>query len=144
MINGLSPLNFQDPGDMGNELKEPSNDQTERVARSARARHQFRVIEPPCRPGSRRNFVQISNDKLKKLKEKEDEKSGETLFDSGLKLDYRGVIMSPRLLKSSRNNSLSQVDEGEPEKVIMQPSKSYEGFISEHRVYQDKQKHRLG
>ena len=143
MMNGLSQLHFQDSGGKGNEIasSEPSKDlkdQTERVGRS-RARHQFRVIEPPCRPGSRRNFVQISNDKLRKLKEKEDEKSGETLFDPGLKLDHRGVIVSSRLPKSSRNNSLSEADEGEPDKLIMQPSESCEGSISEQQIYQDKQ-----
>lgn len=143
MMNGLSQLHFQDSGGKGNEIasNEPSRDlkdQTERVGRS-RARHQFRVIEPPCRPGSRRNFVQISNDKLRKLKEKEDEKSGETLFDPGVKLDHRGVIVSPRLPKSSRNNSLSQADEGELDKLTMQPSESCEGSISEQQIYQDKQ-----
>ena len=139
MIYGLSQLHFQDSGDKGNEMAgNELKDQTEREGRS-RARHQFRVIEPPCRPGSRRNFVQISNDKLKKLKEKEDKKSGETLFDPGLKLDHRGVIVSPRLPKSSRNNSLSQADEGGPDILIMQPSESCEGSISEQQIYQDKQ-----
>lgn len=74
-----------------------------------RARHQFRVIEPPCRPGSRRNFVQLSNEKLKELKEKEDKESKETLFDPNLKLDHRGVILSPRLVKSLRDTSQAEI-----------------------------------
>lgn len=138
IMKGLSQLNVQETGEIEKEIaNESPKDLTRGVARS-RARHQFRVIEPPCRPGSRRNFVQISSDKLNEFKEKEDEKSGETLFDPSLKLDHRGVILSPRLAKTLRHHSQSVAHQGE-ESLIMQPSESCERFIPGKQICQDKQ-----
>ena len=77
-----------------------------------RTKHHFRVIEPPCRQGSRRNFVQISSDELKEIKKKEDEKSGEDLLDHNVKVDYRGMIRSQK--KSSRTYShFHEVEDGD-------------------------------
>jgi len=139
-LRGLSQLSFQDEGEGEKEIAngETSKDQIDGVPARSRARHQFRVIEPPCRPGSRRNFVQISSDKLKQLKEKEDEKSGETLFDPSLKVDHRGMIMSPRLANTLRKNSQTEIEEGE-DSLIMQPRGSCEGFIQRKQICPAKQ-----
>lgn len=139
-LRGVSRLSFQDEGEGEKEIAngETSKDQIDGVPARSRARHQFRVIEPPCRPGSRRNFVQIPSDKLKQLKEKEDEKSGETLFDPSLKVDHRGMIMSPRLAKSLRKNSQTEIEEGE-DSLIVQPRGSCEGFIQRKHICPEKQ-----
>lgn len=138
---GFSQPNVQENGVVEKEIanKEVLKDQTNGPAQS-RARHQFRVIEPPCRPGSRRNFVQISCDKLMELKKKEDKKSRETLFDPSLKVDHRGMIVSSRLVKSLRkNNSQFQVDEREDTLVIKQPNDSSEICVSKKQICQGKQ-----
>ena len=93
MIKGFPQLRLQ-----GNEEEELSGDKAQ-----FRAKHQFRVIQPPCQQGSRRNFVQISSDELKEIKKKEDEKSEEDRLDHNVKVDYRGIIRSQK--KSSRSNS---------------------------------------
>jgi len=100
----------------------------------SRARHQFRVIEPPCRPGSRRNFVQLSNDKLKEFREKEEKQSGKITFDPNAKVDHRGVILSPRLGKTSKNTTQVEVKADEsPGQTRLIP-------ISERQICQEKQK----
>lgn len=100
------------------------------VTTRSRARHQFRVIEPPCRPGSRRNFVQLSNDKLKEFNEKEEEQSAESLFDHNTRsrVDHRGVILPSRLAKTSKNTT--QVESPGQTRLIP---------ISEKQICQDKQ-----
>ena len=104
------------------------------VTKRSRARHQFRVIEPPCRPGSRRNFVQLSNDKIKEFSEKEEKQSGEALFDPNAKVDHRGVILSPRLAKTSKSTTQAEVKADEsPGQTSLIP-------ISERQLCQDKQK----
>lgn len=128
IVKGLTQFKLQETGEMetGNGCEEPPKTD---LARS-RARHQFRIIEPPSRPGSRRNFVQLSNDKLKELKKKGDEESGETLLDSNIKLDYRGKILSPRLVKSLMNNSQFDVDQGEEH---FESCESCDGSISQKK-----------
>ena len=103
----FSQMTLQDERGKKEESSAVNKEQQSDPAGSARAkvRHQFRVIEPPCRPGSRRNFIQLSDEKLKELKEKEDKESKETLLDPRLKLDHRGVIVSHRLVKSLRDTS---------------------------------------
>ena len=135
VTRAFSHMNFHKAGETEKEIanKEQPNDSDTGLTRS-RARHQFRVIEPPCRPGSRRNFVQLSNDKLKEFKEKEDKESGETLFDSGLKLDHRGVILSPRPAKSLRNTTQPDLAKGDE-----LSSESRLISISDKQTCQDKQ-----
>lgn len=136
IIKGLSQVNIHEAGET--EKETVSGEQPKPDGARSRSRHQFRVIEPPCRPGSRRNFVQLSNDKLKELKEKEDKESEEALFDSTLKLDYRGMILSPKRVKSWRSNSQSEMDLGEKH-LNMQLSESCEGCIPEKEIYRDKE-----
>lgn len=93
VMKGFPQLRLQ-----GNEEEELSGDKAQ-----FRAKHQFRVIQPPCQQGSRRNFVQISSDELMEIKKKEDEKSEEDRLDHNVKVDYRGIIRSQK--KSSRTNS---------------------------------------
>ena len=82
----FSQMTLQDERGKKEESSAVNKEQQSDPAGSARAkvRHQFRVIEPPCRPGSRRNFIQLSDEKLKELKEKEDKESKETLLDPRL------------------------------------------------------------
>ena len=104
------------------------------VTTRSRARHQFRVIEPPCRPGSRRNFVQLSNDKLKEFHVKEEKQSAETLLDPNARVDHRGVILPPRLAKTSKNTTQAEVkaDESHSQTSLIP--------ISKKQTCQDKQK----
>ncbi|KAL9984983.1 hypothetical protein ACROYT_G007332 [Oculina patagonica] len=136
IMGAFSQINIHRAGETEKEIAsdEQPNDPDASVTRS-RARHQFRVIEPPCRPGSRRNFVQLSNDKLKEFKEKEDKESGETLFDPNLKLDHRGVILSPRLAKSLRNTT--QADKVKEDELSSGESRLLS--ISDKQICQDKQ-----
>ena len=134
IMKAFSQINIHKVGDTEREAatEEQPNDLNGMMR--SRARHQFRVIEPPCRPGSRRNFVQLSNDKLKEFKEKEDKESRESLFDPNLKLDHRGVILSPRLAKSLRKTSQADM-----EKDDELSSESRLISISDKQICQDKQ-----
>lgn len=125
----FSQLTLQDGGEKEKESTAVNKEQQSDPAgmAPARARHQFRVIEPPCRPGSRRNFIQLSNEKLKKLKEKEDKKSKEILLDPSLKLDHRGVIVSPGLVKSLRDTSLAETIKGNEQALHNWEDKEIEG-----------------
>lgn len=135
IMGAFSQINIHRAGETEKEIasEEQPNDPDAGITRS-RARHQFRVIEPPSRPGSRRNFVQLSNDKLKEFKEKEDKESGETLFDPNLKLDHRGVILSPRLAKSLRNTTQADTVKGDE-----LSSGSRLISLSDKQICQDKQ-----
>ena len=140
MRSGFSQINIQGAGETEKEITNPeqpiANDSDGKTR--SRARHQFRVIEPPCRPGSRRNFVQLSNDKLKEFKEKESKESVETLFDPNLKLDHRGVIVSSRLAKSLRDTSQAGQEMVKGDE-LRSPSESRLISISEKQLFQDKQ-----
>lgn len=135
VMRAFSQMNFHKAGETEKEIssEEQPNHSDTGMTRS-RARHQFRVIEPPCRPGSRRNFVQLSNEKLKEFKEKEDKESVENLFEAGLKLDHRGVILSPRLAKSMRKTTQTDLAKGDE-------LSSESRFISssDKQICQDKQ-----
>ena len=104
------------------------------VTTRTRARHQFRVIEPPCRPGSRRNFIHLSNDKLMEFNEKEEKQSAESLFDHNTRVDHRGVILPSRLAKTSKNTTQAEV------KADESPGQTHLIPISEKQICQDKQK----
>ena len=130
VMRAFSQINIHEAGETEKEI---TGVEQRRNSRS-RARHQFRVIQPPCRPGSRRNFIQLSDDKLKEFNETEEKQSGDALFDSNLKLDHRGVILHPRLAKSSRKSTQEEVKADEsPGQTCLIP-------ISEKQICHDKQK----
>lgn len=128
IVRGLTQFKLQETGEM--ETENGCEESSKMDLARSRARHQFRIIEPPSRPGSRRNFVQLSNDKLKELKKKEDAESGETLLDSNIKLDYRGKILSPRLVKSLMSNSQFDIDQGQEH---FESYESCDGSISQKK-----------
>ena len=135
VMRAFSQINIHGSGETEKEITGEEQRKNSSVMTRSRARHQFRVIEPPCRPGSRRNFIQLSNDKLKEFNEKEEKQSEETLLDSNLRLDHRGVILPPRLAKSSRNTTQTaevKADES-PDQFRFIP-------ISEKQICQDKKK----
>ncbi|XP_068707317.1 uncharacterized protein [Montipora foliosa] len=135
MMKGLSHLRLQETLDDEKEVS--SGDQKDRA--KSRAKNQFRVIEPPCRQGSRRNFVQISSEELKEMKKKENEKPREDFLDPNIKVDRRGMIMSPKLVKSFRSNSLQKDGVGD-HMPLNHVSKSSElGSMSKQVSLQDKQ-----
>lgn len=133
VMRAFSQINIHGSGETEKEIAGEEQRKNSNAMTRYRARHQFRVIEPPCRPGSRRNFVQLSNDKLKEFNENEEKQSGETLFDPNLRLDHRGVIVPPRLAKSSRNTTQGEVkaDDLSGESRLIP--------ISEKQICQDKQ-----
>lgn len=130
VMRAFSQINIHGAGETEKEI---TGVEQRRNSRS-RARHQFRVIEPPCRPGSRRNFIQLSDDKLKEFNKTEEKQSGDALFDSNLRLDHRGVILHPRSAKSSRKSIQGVVKADEsPGQTRLIP-------ISEKQICHDKQK----
>lgn len=134
VMKAFSQINIHGSGEMEKEITGGEQRKNSSVMARSRARHQFRVIEPPCRQGSRRNFVQLSTDKLKEFNEKEEKQSEETLFDPNVRVDHRGVILSPRLAKTSKNTTQAEVKADEsPGHTRLIP-------ISEKQICQDKQK----
>ena len=89
----------------GENLEESS----ERKSSGTRARHQFRVIEPPSRPGSRRNFIQLSAEALKKECEIHSRNNEAELFaQKSIKVDRWGkVIQRKSLERQSLNTKLN-------------------------------------
>ena len=133
VMKAFSQINIHGSAETEREITGEEQRKNSSVMTRSRVRHQFRVIEPPCRPGSRRNFVQLSNDKLKEFTEKEEKQSGET-FDPNVRVDHRGVILPPKLAKTSKNTTQAEVKADEsPGQARMLP-------ISEKQICQDKQK----
>ena len=135
VLKAFSQINIHGSGEGAErEITGEGQRKNSSITTRSRARHQFRVIEPPCRPGSRRNFVQLSNDKLKEFHVKEEKQSAETLLDLNARVDHRGVILPPRLAKTSKNTTQTEV------KADESPSQTRLIRISEKQVCQDKQK----
>ena len=136
VMKAFSQINIHGLGEAAESREITSEGQRKNssVTTRSRARHQFRVIEPPCRPGSRRNFVQLSNDKLKDFNEKEEKESAESLFDHNTRLDHRGVILPSRLAKTSKNTTQAEV------KADESPGQTHLIPISEKQICQDKLK----
>ncbi|XP_068744843.1 uncharacterized protein [Montipora capricornis] len=134
MMKGLSHLRLQETLDDEKEVS--SGGQKDRA--KSPVKNRYRVIEPPCRQGSKRNFVQLSSEELKEMKKKEDEKPREDFLDPNLKVDHRGMIMSPKLVKSFRSNSLQK--DGVGDHMLNHVSKSSDlRSMSKQLSLQDKQ-----
>ena len=100
IIGAFSQMTFQ--GSRQDEMEKSCEEHRKQPHEFSRSRvpHQFRIIEPPSRQGSRRNFIQVSNVKLKEIMNDEQEHSGKDLLDPNLRLDHRGKILPSNLVRS--------------------------------------------